>query len=241
MQLRIDLHIHSCLSPCGSLDMGPRDIVDRAQACGLTHIALTDHNSTRNCPAVASLCEAAGITFLYGIEVTTAEELHLLCYLPDAGAAHRFGVLVEKSLIPVPLNEEKMGCEAVVSAEGEVTDLLDFYLSTASSRSMENLCHLVHQFGGWAVPAHVFKPVFSITSQLGFIDANSPFDALEISRGGLQRGVDRRSAFPVITSSDSHYPDDMGRCCMSIKTGRRPDNAAKLFALLSRGEHTLVF
>ena len=51
-QLYYDLHIHSCLSPCGDDDMTPANIAGMAALKGLDVIALTDHNSCRNCPAL---------------------------------------------------------------------------------------------------------------------------------------------------------------------------------------------
>ncbi len=39
-----DLHLHSCLSPCGSSDMTPNNIVNMAKLMGYNMIALTDHN-----------------------------------------------------------------------------------------------------------------------------------------------------------------------------------------------------
>ena len=46
-----DLHIHSCLSPCGDDDMTPGNIAGMAVLNGLQIVALTDHNSSKNCPA----------------------------------------------------------------------------------------------------------------------------------------------------------------------------------------------
>ncbi|HNX58188.1 MAG TPA: PHP domain-containing protein, partial [Spirochaetota bacterium] len=60
MILRADLHIHSCLSPCGSLDMSPSRIVERAVESGLDVIALTDHNSALNCPALEEAARGYG-------------------------------------------------------------------------------------------------------------------------------------------------------------------------------------
>ena len=45
-----DLHIHSCLSPCGDDDMTPANI-GMAAPKGLEAVALTDYNTCRNCPA----------------------------------------------------------------------------------------------------------------------------------------------------------------------------------------------
>ena len=45
-----DLHMHSCLSPCGDMDMTPNNIVNMAKLLGLDVIALTDHNTAAGLP-----------------------------------------------------------------------------------------------------------------------------------------------------------------------------------------------
>ncbi len=45
-----DLHIHSCLSPCGDDDMTPENIAGMAALKGLGIVALTDHNSCKTVP-----------------------------------------------------------------------------------------------------------------------------------------------------------------------------------------------
>ena len=47
----VDLHIHSCLSPCGEEDMTPCNIAGMGYLNGLRIMALTDHNTAKNCPA----------------------------------------------------------------------------------------------------------------------------------------------------------------------------------------------
>ena len=74
--LAYDLHLHSCLSPCGDNDMTPANIAGMAKIIGLDLIALTDHNSCKNCPAVAIAAREYGLLFLPGMELTTAEEVH---------------------------------------------------------------------------------------------------------------------------------------------------------------------
>ena len=75
--MRFDLHIHSCLSPCANLEMSPAEIVKRAQAAGMDGIALTDHQSARNTPAIAECARRAGLPCLFGLEVQTAEEVQI--------------------------------------------------------------------------------------------------------------------------------------------------------------------
>lgn len=58
-QYLADLHIHTCLSPCGSLEMSPSEIVRRSLAKGLDAIAITDHNTTLQCPEIQSVNQIA--------------------------------------------------------------------------------------------------------------------------------------------------------------------------------------
>ena len=48
----IDLHMHSVLSPCGDLGMTPNNIVGMALLKEVDYIALTDHNTAKNLPAL---------------------------------------------------------------------------------------------------------------------------------------------------------------------------------------------
>ena len=58
--------------------MAPSEIVRRAASAGMDGIALTDHQSARNTPAVAECARRAGLKCLFGLEVCTAEEVHTL-------------------------------------------------------------------------------------------------------------------------------------------------------------------
>ena len=71
-----DLHIHSCLSPCGDNDMTPGNIVGMSLLNGLQIVALTDHNSVKNCPAFFKIAKANGIIPVAGMELTTSEDVH---------------------------------------------------------------------------------------------------------------------------------------------------------------------
>ena len=73
-----DLHIHTCLSPCATLDMTPRKIVEQAQKKHLEIIAITDHNSAENTGSVIAAAEDSGLCVIPGIEVTTSEEAHII-------------------------------------------------------------------------------------------------------------------------------------------------------------------
>ena len=88
--LYYDLHIHSCLSPCGSEDMTPYNIAAMAALKGLDVIAVTDHNSCKNCPAVLAAAKEYGVLALPGMELTTSEEVHAVCLFETLDAAMAF-------------------------------------------------------------------------------------------------------------------------------------------------------
>lgn len=79
-QYKADLHIHTLLSPCGDLEMSPRNIISAAKQRGLHIIGITDHNSTFQAPLVKELGQEAGLFVLCGAEVTTREEIHCLAF-----------------------------------------------------------------------------------------------------------------------------------------------------------------
>ena len=78
-RLAYDLHLHSCLSPCGEQEMTPHDLVFMAKLLGLDVIALTDHNTSKNGPAAMAAGREAGVLVLPGMELNCAEEVHIVC------------------------------------------------------------------------------------------------------------------------------------------------------------------
>ncbi|MCK7477518.1 MAG: hypothetical protein M0C28_08565 [Candidatus Moduliflexus flocculans] len=72
---------------------------------------------------------------------------------------------------------------------GEVEGLNNQLLIGATDLSIDTLIDNIHQLNGLAIPAHIDRESFSVLSQLGFIDDNSRFDALEISKlTGIEQG-----------------------------------------------------
>ena len=82
MKLYYDLHMHSCLSPCADDDMTPMNMAGMGMLKGLSVMALTDHNSCRNCPAFFKACEGYGVVPIAGMELSTAEDVHMVVLFP---------------------------------------------------------------------------------------------------------------------------------------------------------------
>lgn len=202
-----DLHIHSCLSPCGSLEMSPSVIASKAADLGIGLLALTDHNSTRNLPAFARCCEHVGITPVFGLEAATREEIHVVCLFGTLENALQFGRYIEFLLPDIPNVPELFGDQVYVDADENILGEVEKNLISGADITFENLIEEVLSRDGLAIPAHVDRPVFSVSSQLGFLP-ELQYSAIEtvtlpcpLETYGL----------PIIRSSDAHYPDDIGK------------------------------
>ncbi|MGL4368763.1 MAG: PHP-associated domain-containing protein, partial [Spirochaetota bacterium] len=206
--------IHSCLSPCGSLEMSPSAIVKRSIEAGLGCIAVTDHNTALNCPALKKVCERRGLACLFGMEITSTEEVHLLALFDDCNAAVDMGDFIYKSLPDIPNDPEAFGDQVYVDEEENILGELDKYLGAGAQLTIDEIGDAVHSRGGLFIPSHVDRPLYSMISQLGFLpDGN--YDALEFSRHFMRRGEDIRKIntddrYPVITNSDAHFLEGIG-------------------------------
>ncbi len=212
MILRADFHIHSCLSPCGTLAMSPGAIARAARAAGLNAIALTDHNCARNAPALAEACRQYGLFALHGVEATTSEELHVLCLFDHVETALDFGDMLMKRLPSIRNLPEKMGDQVVVDANENIIEQIPVFLGSATDITLTDLAESVTAAGGLFVPSHIDRPSFSLLSQLGIIP-DLPYDALEITtdrrRAGLTDVILR--PYSLICASDAHDLPDIGR------------------------------
>lgn len=208
---KFDLHIHSCLSPCGDLDASPSAIVQTAQAAGLDGIMLADHNSSRNCPALAEACRRAGFRSLFGMEVTTAEEVHCLAVFDTLEQAAAMTEICYAAL-PKRVNQpEVFGYQAVVDADDNVEELEWRLLGAPTRIPLRDAGAHVHKLGGLFIAAHIDRPVFSVTSQLGGLAGDEGFDAVELSRHADPAVWGEKTlGLPFIRSSDAHYLDGIG-------------------------------
>lgn len=207
-----DLHNHSCLSPCGSLDLSPRCLLELGAARGLKVMAITDHNSSLNCPAFAKLCPRWGIIPVFGMEATASEEIHALCLFTNLEASLAFSEYAYSILTPFPNDPEKTGDQVYVDAEDNIEGEVEYYLINPLDLSIDALGAKAAEYGGIVIPAHVDRPAFSMTSQLGVI-VEGPWSALECTRipAGMGGAPVDTLGYPLITSSDAHYPEHVAR------------------------------
>ncbi len=202
MLLTYDFHIHSALSPCADNDMTPNNIINMAKIKGLDAIAVCDHNSTKNLPAIAVTAREAGITLLPAMEMTTAEEVHMLAFFEDVNAAIRFGDMVYEALPDIPNKTDFFGEQLIMDENDEVTGQLDKLLISALPFDMNECCARIKEYGGYSVPAHINKGANSVLANLGFFPPQLYFKTIEVVPGlAITNDI---SGFQKIHSSDAH-------------------------------------
>lgn len=212
-----DLHMHSCLSPCADLSMSPKNIVKYASLRGLSTIALTDHNSAKNCPAFKFECEKANITPLFGLEVNTKEEAHVLCITDELNRALSFDEVISEKIQKVDNNPVVFGDQPVLNNLEEVLYQVPYYLGMAVDISIDALFNYLDENHWLIIPSHVNRQNHSVISQLGFIP-DLPFDAVEVSdklpltssqckliENWIMKTTFR--SYPVVRNSDLHSLD----------------------------------
>jgi len=202
-----DLHIHSCLSPCGDNDSTPASIAGMAAVVGLDIVALTDHNSSRNCPAFFEAAESYGIIPIAGMELTTSEDIHMICLFPKLDSALLFNDLVDGRRMKVKNKPEIFGEQYICNSEDEVIGEIEELLSVATDISVEQLPDIVASHGGICYPAHIDRDSNGIIAVLGTLPDSPSFKTVELKDADkLQKytalySLDEKT---VVFNSDSH-------------------------------------
>jgi PHP family Zn ribbon phosphoesterase len=240
---RADLHIHTILSPCTELtEMSPHAIVERALQIGLDCIAVCDHNSCENVAAIRNVSRGTGLVVVPGIEITSQEEVHILGLFDSEDTAGKVQEVIYAHL-PGENDEATFGHQVVVNEQEEVVCFNEKLLIGATNLTLERIVDLIHSLDGLAVASHVDREAFSVIGQLGFIPPGLTLDALEfsprITREKLRVQFPQVDAYPLITSSDAHYLDDIGKSSASFVMERVSIQEMKLALMAQDGRKVL--
>lgn len=241
---KVDLHIHTCLSPCGSLDMSPAVLIERALDCGLSAIAVTDHNTTLQCREIQALGEECGLTVFAGVEVTTKEEAHCLVLFPDDEKRQAFQVYLDEHLPHIPNNPEYFGDQVWVDRHEEIAGEVPWLLISSINRSVNQIAAYARQLDCLFIPAHVERPSYSLIGQLGFIDPSLPVDAIEYNNPELYAKLLQSNPYlkryTQYQASDAHNPEQIGSqyaileapslTFAHLRMGLRKENGCRLYS-----------
>ena len=237
-----DLHIHSCLSPCADDDMTPNNIAGMAALKGLNILALTDHNTTKNCPAFFEACKRQGIIPIAGMELSTAEDIHLVCLFPELEDAMRFGDEIRERLMPINNRPEIFGNQLILDGEDEIIGEEERLLISATDLPIEDAVALARSFGAHVHPAHIDRTSNGIVAILGDVPPDYGFAVFELrekeNMQKLSQTVEELNADSMIICSDAHHLWDISEAENSVLLDDEPYSSAtvrkKLFERLER-------
>lgn len=217
-----DLHMHSCLSPCGDNEMTPANIAGMAQLKELDLIALTDHNSCRNCPALMENAAGSGLLVIPGMEINTEEEIHAVCLFRNLDGAMEFDRYVYERLPAFSNDPAIYGRQLVMDPNEKVLTEVPKLLISGCTVSLMDLKALVAEYSGICFPAHIDKSSYSVLSVLGTIPPECDFHTVEISRPPLidnllAEHTEIKPETQVLTNSDAHYLWDISERYHSVE------------------------
>ena len=203
-----DLHIHSCLSPCADNDMTPGNIAGMSLLAGLNIVALTDHNTCRNCPAFFEAAEKNGLIPVAGMELTTAEDIHLVCLFPTLEKAMAFDNAVDAQRVRIENRTDIFGEQWIMDGADNVIGSDPFLLSNATLLTIEQGTALCREMGGVCYPAHVDREANGVIAVLGVFPDDPVYTCAEFhdksnEAAYLERYPNLRDKL-LLTASDAH-------------------------------------
>lgn len=217
--------------------MTPGNIVGMAALKGLDVIALTDHNSCRNCPAVMALAEQFGVMAIPGMEINTSEEVHAVCLFPTLEQALAFDTYVYGRLEKVENREAIFGSQRFVDEQDEICGKEPYLLINRVDISFDGLWDLVCSYGGVMFPSHIDKTANSLIANLGFVPPDSQFKTAELKDlkhlHELRRTNPYLNGCRIISNSDAHYLEHIHEPRLTLAVEER--SVEGVLAALGRG------
>lgn len=213
MKVSYDLHIHSCLSPCADIEMTPNNIVNMSVLNGLNVIAITDHNSCKNCKALVEAGKKANLLVIPGMEICTNEDIHVTCLFETVTDAENFSTYVYSNMPLIPHRPDIFGEQIIMNSNDIEISRESYLLLNATNISVNDILSTTNKYNGTAFPAHIDRSSYSVISSLGDIPPEAGFNTIEIStKGNIEK---MKSLHPIIKdkliliNSDSHYLENL--------------------------------
>lgn len=218
-----DLHVHSALSPCGSEEMRPPAVLLTAERRGIGVLGVVDHSTARNAWAFLGAAEAFDVRVFAGLEVESAEGVHVLALFDTLEAVAAMDDLVAARLPGLPNRADLFGEQLLVDEMGTAVGEDGRLLLTATDLTVEEIAVATAEAGGMSIPAHVDRSANGLLPTLGFVPTDLRVEVLEVSRPLAPAEARRRwpelAGWPLVASSDAHYLDDVGGAVTWISEG----------------------
>lgn len=205
---KADLHIHTVLSPCAELSMGPKDIVKKALEHDIDIIAITDHNSAENVWGVMQAARNTPLTVIPGMEVYSRDEAHIVCLFGSLGDALAFQHIIYRALPAGDYDASFFGEQIICDENENIIAENNRLLALPVSLNVDKIADLIVEFNGIMIPAHVDRKAHSLLRTLSFMPNNLPVHAMEVAHSVEQAkkrfGILSNGSYGIIRSSDAH-------------------------------------
>lgn len=206
-----DLHIHSCLSPCGDDDSTPNNIAGYATLCGLNIVALTDHNTCKNCPAFFEAAKRYGIIPVPGAEVTTAEDVHVVFLFETLESAMEFDAYLDTRRIRIKNKPNVFGHQYITDGDDNIVAEEEDLLINATDISLTETPQIAKRFSGICYPAHIDREANGVIAILGDFPRDD-FSCFELyNNDNAEEYIEKYNLKnkKMVISSDAHYLQNM--------------------------------
>ncbi len=194
--------------------MSPRNVIHTVKEMKIDIIALTDHNTFSNCDVYEKVCRQNDVVFIYGVEIQTAEDIHLIALFANRKEAMAFNDELYRVLPNVKNNPDFFGDQVIIDENENIVRFEDKVLINSIAWTLDETCKQLDKYDCFYYPAHINAETYSIIGQLGFIPPDLNFSALEITaKCELNKFL---NTYPhlgtktFIRSSDAHYLNEIG-------------------------------
>lgn len=224
--------------------MTPNNIAGMAAIKGLNVLALTDHNSAKNCPAFFEACKRQGIIPIAGVELSTEEDIHLVCLFRELEDAMRFDAAIEEHLLPIKNRPEIFGEQLILDGEDEPVGEVETLLISPTDLPIDEAVRLARSYGAHVHPAHIDRESNGILAVLGGIPSEYGFKVFELRERENARELSERVAElnegNVLVCSDAHQLWDISEAENSFLIDDEPYSSSlvrnRIFEMLEAGK-----
>ena len=212
--------------------MTPGNIAGMAVLNGLQIVALTDHNTAKNCPAFFRAAKGYGLIPIAGMELTTSEDIHAVCLFRTLEDALDFDRFVAERRFPIKNKPAIFGNQLLIGENDEIVGEEEILLINAVSISLEEAHSEVTSRGGVCYPAHIDRTSNGIIAMLGDFPPEPYFTAFELNDAASLDGCRQRHrvlcdrALVHVAASDAHYLTDIAEEGFPVELDDEPYSSA---------------
>lgn len=224
--------------------MTPNNIAGMAAIKGLNVLALTDHNSAKNCPAFFEACKRQGIIPIAGVELSTEEDIHLVCLFEELDDAMKFDAAIEEHLLTIKNRPEIFGEQLILNGDDEPIGEVESLLISPTDLPIEEAVRFARSYGAHVHPAHIDRESNGILAMLGDIPCEYGFKFFELrereNAEKISDTVEELNGDNILVCSDAHQLWNINEAENSFLIDDEPYSSSlvrkRIFEMLDAGK-----